>query len=324
MKRIVALLAAVCIIAAVFCSCGKKYEIKPEDKRVVMTVGGEKIYYEYFRYVFLNTKADMDGGDESFWDNDPEAFEKLKKSVLETIVHNRAIMLLADEYDVTVSEENLKTIHASLKELKADKDSWSAAKNESFMSEYVFLYLERFTTLWDKAYDYITNIENGIVKADDNTVIEDVSKNFRNVSYVYIPYKDSNRQEKLAVAETVYDKAVSGEDFDSLIKEYGQDNTMASYIEPGYYYAVGSKVPEFEEAVEGLGSGEVSGVIDLKTGFFVIKRLNIDLDYVEDNLYRFTDMYMARVFNEMITDLEGDMEISYGEVWNNLTIDSVK
>ncbi len=324
MKRIIALFAAVCILASVLCSCSKKYEIKPSDKRVVMTVGGEKIYYEYFKYVFLNTKADMDGGDESFWNNDPDAFKALKESVMETIIHNRAIMLLADKHGVALTEDELKVIHDSFEELKADKDSWSAAQKEGYMSEYSFLYLERFTNLWDKTYEYVTNIENGIIKADDETVINDASKNFRNVSYVYIPYKDTNRAEKLAIAQTVYDKAVAGEDFDELIKEYGQDNTMAAYIEPGYYYAVGSKVPEFEEAVENIGSGEIAPILDLKTGFFVIKRLNIDLEYVEDNLYRFTDMYLAKAFNNMIADLEKDMEISYGDVWNNLTIDSVK
>lgn len=324
MKRFVILLTVICLFACLLPSCSGKLEIKPDDKRVVMTVGGEKIYYEYFRYVFLNTKADMDGGDDGYWENNPEGLEKLKSAVMDTILHNRAIMMIAEKYGLTLTKDEFDGIFSSLDALKEDKDSWSAAQNEEYMSEYSYLYIERFMLLWDAAYDYVINIENGVVLADDETVLNDVPVNFRNVSYVYIPYTDTDREEKLAIAQTVYDKAVAGENFDALVKEYGKDNTMAAYIEPGYYYAVSSKVEEFENAVESIGSGEIAPILDLKTGFFVIKRLNIDLEYVEENLYRFTNMYLAKAFNNMVLDIQKDMEVSYGEIWNSLTIDSIK
>ena len=58
MKKITAgLLAAVCILALVSCSA-----VKPTDSRVVLTLDGEKLYYDCFRYVVLNSRADLDLG----------------------------------------------------------------------------------------------------------------------------------------------------------------------------------------------------------------------------------------------------------------------
>ena len=60
MKKIASFLL---VIATLLCLTSCAQAPKPEDKRVVLTLSGEKIYYDYFRYVFLNSKADMDGGD---------------------------------------------------------------------------------------------------------------------------------------------------------------------------------------------------------------------------------------------------------------------
>ena len=74
MKKFVSLLLViVTLLTLVSCS----QTPKPEDKRVVLTLSGEKIYYDYFRYVFLNTKADMDGGDEDYWTENPEKLEEM-------------------------------------------------------------------------------------------------------------------------------------------------------------------------------------------------------------------------------------------------------
>ena len=94
MKKITAgLLAAVCILALVSCSA-----VKPTDSRVVLTLDGEKLYYDCFRYVVLNSRADLDLGDENYWKDNPDAAETLRENVTEVLRRNRAIEELCKEY----------------------------------------------------------------------------------------------------------------------------------------------------------------------------------------------------------------------------------
>ena len=52
---------------------------------------------------------------------------------------------------------------------------------------------------------------------------------------------------KKALAEEIYQKAISGEDFDSLIAEYGEDPGMETYPN-GYVFTYDQMAEEFEEA----------------------------------------------------------------------------
>ena len=148
----------------------------------------------------------------------------------------------------------------------------------------------------------MTSEANGIIKAGDDAVRKDIPVNFRRIRYVMISCDgNDDRGEKLALAETVRNKALSGEDFVSLVKEYGEDQTMALSPDDGYYYTVGGIVRKVEDEAEKLDeNGGISGVIDMQNAFFVIQRLPIDDDYVEKHFETFRKNYAARLFNEIL------------------------
>ena len=108
MKKIISLLLIIITLSTLFASCGDKVAKlpKPENGMTVFTLGGEKIKYDYVRYVYLNTKADMEYGEgENYWENNPEAFEKLKAETLDTIARNRAIELLGKQYKIKLTDK---------------------------------------------------------------------------------------------------------------------------------------------------------------------------------------------------------------------------
>ncbi|MEE1013866.1 MAG: stalk domain-containing protein [Clostridia bacterium] len=72
-------------------------------------------------------------------------------------------------------------------------------------------------------------------------------------------------------AREVYEKAVAGEDFDSLIQQYGQDPGMAYYPE-GYVFTVGEMVESFEAATYALEVDAISEPVASNFGYHVIKR----------------------------------------------------
>lgn len=325
MKKLISLILAVVFISALISSCVGGTEMpKPENSKTVFTVGKEKMNYDYVRYVFMNTKADMDGGDESYWESNPDALEELKEAVVETIAHNRAIAMLAKKHGVSLDKKDKQIINSELESLKSDKKSWDAIKKENYMSDYSYVYVQRFTYLWSKAYEYITDMESGIIKSDDQTVLDDVPKNFRCIRYVFIEYSENNKEEKRSLAQSVYEKALSGEDFKSLIEDYGEDPTMDRLIDDGYYYTVTSITEEVENAVNELDAGEISPVTETAFGFFVVQRLEIDMEYAKENLSSFAKQYVGRVFNEMVLSIKNEMKIEYSDFWKNLKISDFK
>lgn len=300
-KTLLFLLTVLSIFALTTCSA-----VKPTDSRVVLTLDGEKVYYDYFRYIVLNSRADLDLGDENYWKDNPDALNTLRDNVTEVLCRNRAIEELCEKYSVKLTSDEKKQIKDFIKNAKASYETgdmtFEEAIAQSYMTEYTLDYVQRITTLWQKLYDHVTSEANGIIKAGDDAVKTDIPVNFRRIRYVMISCDDSDdREEKLKLAETVWKKALSGEDFVSLINEYGEDQTMATAPEDGYYYTLGGIVEKVQNEVEKLDeNGGISGIVDMQSSIFVIQRLPLDDEYIDKNFETFRTNYVARLFNEML------------------------
>ena len=88
-----------------------------------------------------------------------------------------------------------------------------------------------------------------------------------------------------ALANELLEKAKNGEDFDSLIKEYGSDPGMENYPE-GYIFTKGEMVEEFENAAFALKDGEVSEIVESPYGYHIIKKEPLPKmpDYIKGNM----------------------------------------
>jgi len=74
-------------------------------------------------------------------------------------------------------------------------------------------------------------------------------------------------------------RAHAGEDFDMLIREYGQDPGMMGNPD-GYTFVEGIMVPEFYEATKLLAIGEISDLVPSMFGYHIIKRVEPNPDNV--------------------------------------------
>ena len=81
---------------------------------------------------------------------------------------------------------------------------------------------------------------------------------------------DSEEEAEL-FATVLLERALAGEDFDMLIREYGQDPGMNEFVN-GYSFTAGDMVPEFEQATRALQIGEISGLVRSDFGIHIIKR----------------------------------------------------
>lgn len=77
-----------------------------------------------------------------------------------------------------------------------------------------------------------------------------------------------------AKAEEVLAKAKAGENFDELVKEYGEDPGMEGNPD-GYVFTDGTMVQEFEDGTKSIQPGEFT-LVQTSYGYHVIQRLDLE------------------------------------------------
>jgi peptidyl-prolyl cis-trans isomerase C len=81
---------------------------------------------------------------------------------------------------------------------------------------------------------------------------------------------EEQKKAKLKLAEDIRKRAVAGEDFAKLAKEYSED--PGSKDKGGEYtFPRGQMVPEFEAAAFSLGTNQVSDIVTTQFGYHIIK-----------------------------------------------------
>lgn len=129
------------------------------------------------------------------------------------------------------------------------------------------------------------------------------------------------------LAEEVLAKAKDGEDFEKLIEEYGWDTGLEdpSY---GYYINKGNTggYPEelLDEAFK-LKENEISSELVENTtyGYFIVKRLKVDMDYVEENIDSMIASYDQPQIEEVYNEVINGMKVTYCDDWDKITADSI-
>lgn len=136
--------------------------------------------------------------------------------------------------------------------------------------------------------------------------------------------KEAVKEKSKALAEEVAQKAADGEDFDKLISDYGWDPGMESSPEGYYVTPDTSFVQEYLDALFALGEGEVSALVESDSyGWFIIKRMPIDMDYVEENINDMIMEYDLPSRQQIYSDTLADMQVTYSDTYNSLDIDSI-
>lgn len=106
MKKIISIIMCVAIISALWGCTENKYppvESTEEEARVVMTVKiADKEYdvrYELYRALFLNNKADVDGGDSSVWSGEgaSEYVERINAIITDSLCEIFSVFYVAEK-----------------------------------------------------------------------------------------------------------------------------------------------------------------------------------------------------------------------------------
>ena len=133
------------------------------------------------------------------------------------------------------------------------------------------------------------------------------------------------KEEAKKVADEVLEKAKKGDDFAKLITEYGWDPGM-EYSPEGYYIIKdnSSFIKEFTDKSFELKENEISDLVESSAyGWVIIKRLPVDMDYVEKNLDAMIEQYDKPALNKLYSDTIDSLKIEKSEYIDKLLATSI-
>lgn len=136
--------------------------------------------------------------------------------------------------------------------------------------------------------------------------------------------KEKVKEASKKLAEEVLAKAKNGDDFEQLMKEYGWDPGMES-MPTGYYVNQDTSfVQEFKDTCFKLKENEISNLVESASyGWFIIKRLPVDMEYVEKNIDSLINDYDMPRINKLYTDMIEKMEVKKNDYLDKMKPDSL-
>ncbi|MCL2082197.1 MAG: peptidylprolyl isomerase [Oscillospiraceae bacterium] len=158
---------------------------------------------------------------------------------------------------------------------------------------------------------------------DSSTLGELYEQAFTNASYILIQNRDNEwnllsggqLERQRAIAQVLRDRAIAGEDFASLIVEYGCDAEMNDNP-GGFPIPRGHLGSNFDKALAALEEGEISPVVESDDGFYIIKRHPPDAEWGKENIEIIEALYAEETYESLLGEWHENAAIAVNdEFW---------
>lgn len=360
-KLIAVILMASLILPMAFTSCGyrSKYD-------TVMEYNGIKLTEEFYNYWMATFKRNIlasytDAEDtEEFWNSKFDETRTVEEYFTEVL--NKEIMNYLISQDL-YKKNSLKLTSSIKKSIKNDinekiefyggRGSLNATLSKMMLNidalEQIYL--------WEAKHDYVYSYlfgKNGPLEITDDVLIEYYQKNYYRIKYVvfyttdievdedgnYVydekgelvskPLSPEALEKKNAKINEFKTKLDSGEDFDTLIKDYSEYDTSAY---PDGFFVSENNIdiwgPEILKAVINGKEGEVVTVSEEESVFYIqICKLTpfadlSDADITQLTNLKFTEHATRKVYNDFYEQLSSKVKINT-KIMNRYKLSKVK
>lgn len=279
--RIAALFLAALSLCMLLTGC----DLKPN----VMIVDGTKIkegifayYYSYCYYSYYD----------SYGDSGVSYYTLM--SVSQHVLVNR----LMKEYGLTMSDEDKAEVEKMRTEqidLLGGQKGYASFLRTFNLNDAEYREILEVATKYRILRDYLYG-PGGEMEFTEDDLRDVYREQYARVIYIFISTKDietvEDREAKYELAQEAYERAKAGEDFKSLIKEYGEDETMRDNAEKGAYLQFGTlDDTDLEMALFTLGDYEISDIQMTADGYYIYQRLPFDEAYLDRIMEDEEDVY---------------------------------
>lgn len=314
--KFLCLVTAIILTVSVFSSCGRQKGDPPvwtDDDRVVLTVGDYNVTYDFYRYLFLNTKA-------TYPDSDLEA---VRKYVENSLANTYGMFALADKFELTLTDAEKEYVEGymdSSREGLTDEE-YKNSLEQSYMTEDVYRFALEVQQLEYLVYDYVINERNGVLRFSDDDLLKAIDTDFVRASHILFTFKnDEEKATQMQKAQSVLERLKNGEDFEALKEEFSADTDLKNNKD-GYYFTHGEFENEFEYTAFELDVGELSDIITTDVGIHIVKRLPIEEAYVKEHLEELRSSFKTALYYEMVEAESEKFEYNYKDKYKNITLD---
>lgn len=246
---------------------------------------------------------------------------------MRNITANYAVLSLAAEVDIVIDD---KTIRDAVDDYIAEmiKELGGRAEYKRGLAEYYTTdHFLRFTVGVDFCRNelfYVYTDDLGLIETDEDKIYDYImAGNFVRTLHVYIENNPGDEiEENRKKAENVIEQIAAGTDIKTLIGSSVNED-FALTTTDGYYFMRGEMIKPYEEAVFSLGIGDVSGVVETDSGFYVIQRLALEPAYVLSHLQTLIEQYQYTLYNGFIEERQAELSIELNEHGKSLDLTKI-
>ncbi len=288
------------------------------DIPFVLKINDEAVSYDEFLYIFSYYKKAYDGGDSTYWSDNPEQAEFVENLILTELQRNCAIRQETERRELSLTEAERADMHTNIAKTIQSVggvdtfETWLAAEN---LSLYAYNIITETSLLSQKLKnDFLENQE--ILTSD--TAIRNILNSGEFIRCKHILIKNDEGDDKEANEELIqqlHDRAENGEDFDKLMQEYGEDPGVASNPD-GYYFFRGEMAEEFEKAAFSLRENQISDIVTTEFGFHIIQRLPKDETYIDDNFEEIKESYQNIRMYQLLDEIISKQKIDFCDAYD--------
>lgn len=307
-----------------------------------LTVGDQAVSYDEFRYYFLNVKASLEqsassassaaSGSEASSASTGATNLDLPSILTQTedaLKRNYALNAWSKEQGVEMTEDDQSVVDQYLS-LQETQMGGETAFNEALES--IYSTPDLFRAMMEDSYLQDKAINEWFLKNYADQVVEEMQTadpGYVRVKHILVQFEDTSEgadhSAEKAEAEEALNKAIAGEDFDSLIEQYNDDPGMTTNPD-GYIFTTGEMVQEFEDAAFALAENTIgTELVETSYGYHIIQRLPIDYDAVRESAMNYaSDELISEANEKLSSELDAaveKVEVKQGPQYKNLTVD---
>ncbi len=290
-----------------------------------------------------------------------ERFSKFKENLIKFIKGTYAYMKYAEDNNIKLTKDEIKECEDEIKNLKKEQgDGFEDYLKAGYLTEDYLLKLIKQSKLADKVRKNFELSDDEFLKICESDLyqvrtilipygydltpsddylskmgIKDFSalsndKKMQHLIQAYLNLSDDKMKEQkeksASHAKDIAKRAKDGEDFEKLLKQYGFDGGMNTYSQ-GYVVAdfYSSYGEDFVNTLKDLEVGEISDPFEFSYGYQILKRVNLDKNYIKENLESDTDdetsfkeEYESENEYKTLQDVMNDMTYKETDIIKNL------
>lgn len=267
-------------------------------------------FYRQFASAYGTEMWDYDFGGISLEDH-------VKDIVLSKMIEIKIMNIMAEDRKITLStEEEAKAAAAAQEYYGALTET---LKSEEKITEDVVLKVYQEYMLANKVYQSITQSAEMEISDDEaRTVTAQIIyfKNWKIKNNEKVAMSESELQSVKNTAQRVLSQVREGENFEGLALQYGDGKQVKNN------FSRGSVEPAFEELLFSLNTGEISDVLELEDGYYIVKCIStMDYEATQQNKLVLAEQKKEEAFEKAYEEVEADTPEQFRKKqWQRLTL----